>query len=697
MANKKKEILLRAYLGFLLVFALGLAILGRAFYIQTTQGDYYRALGDSLTIEEKEILADRGNIYSSDGSMMATTLPTFDIRIDFGTTYNHAELFTAKLDSVSMLMAAMFKDKTAQQYKAEFIRERKKKSRYYLMKRNISYEQLNDMKKWPLFREGQYKSGLVVVQNDKRMMPFGLLAQRTIGFINESGAKVGLEGKYDEQLRGEKGIVKVQKIAGGVSIPLDSREQIVPQPGKDVYTTIDINLQDVAEDALNRALLHHEAEHGSVILMEVKTGRIKAIANLGLTKDSTYSEIMNYAVGEATEPGSTFKLATIASLMEDGLVNNETQVYVGDGTLKLAGNLTIRDHEKPETEELTVKRAIEVSSNVAVATLANQHYNTAKEKFYNHLVSYGFSQPMDIEIPGAARPVLHPVKDWSGVSAAYMAYGYEVQLTPLHILNFYNTIANNGVMVKPHIVEKIKEYDRTVDSVGTVVLNDKVLSDRTLQQLREILVGVVEEGTARNLKTDYLHVAGKTGTAVIADRNLGYKKRIYQASFCGYFPAEDPQYSMIVVINSPGTNGYYGNVVAGSIFKEVADKVYSLSLDMHQAVNKTIVANNLPVMHQGNADDIKHVYNFFGVKLNTETGEWAKVSDNGGNILLASNDFANGIVPDVTGMGLRDALYLLEGKGIKVSVVGKGIVQRQSINPGTKIEKGMTITVELKS
>ena len=696
MANKKKEILLRAYLGFLLVFALGVAILGRAFYIQTSQGAYYRELGDSLTIEEREVLADRGNIYSSDGSLLATTLPTFDIRIDFKTTYNHSELFTSKVDSVSMLLASMFPEKTQQQYKNELLRERKKKNRYYLLKRNISYEQLSEMKKWPLFRDGQYKSGLVTVQNDKRMMPFGLLAQRTIGFINESGTKVGLEGKFDEQLRGEKGLVKVQKIAGGVSIPLDAREQIVPQPGKDIYTTIDINLQDVAEDALYRALQHHQAEHGSVVLMEVATGRIKAIANLGLTKDSAYGEIMNYAVGEATEPGSTFKLATIACLMEDGLVTNDTKVFCGDGIYKVY-NKTIRDHEAPETPELTVKRGIEVSSNVLVASLADKNYNSAKEKFYSHLEDFGFTKPIDIEIPGAGKPVLHPVKDWSGVSCAYIAHGYEVQLTPLHILNFYNTIANNGVMVKPHIVEKIKEYNRTVDSIGTVVVKDKVLSEHTLKQLREILEGVVQEGTAENLKTDYLHVAGKTGTAVIAQGNQGYRKRIYQASFCGYFPAEAPQYSMIVVINSPGTNGYYGNVVAGSIFKEVADKVYSLSLDMHSAINKTIAHSTVPVMQQGNADDLRHIYQFFGLQLNAETGEWARVNNDGQHLMLAENDFANGIVPDVTGMGLRDALYLLESMGMKVSVVGKGIVRSQSITPGTRIQKGMMITVQLKS
>src|SRR4051812_5251844 len=318
MANKKREILLRAYLGFLFVCLLGMSIIGRAFYIQTVEGSYYRGLADSLTIYPKKIMAERGNIYSEDGRLLATTLPTFDIRIDFKTTYVYPELFKENVDSVAILLNAMFKDKTVGQYKSELVTQRRKKSRYYLLKRNASFNELAAMKQWPMFREGQYHSGMVSVQKDKRLMPFGDLAQRTIGFTNSNGKKVGLEGKYDEPLRGTKGLVMVQKIAGGVTIPLDSKEGIAPQPGKDIYTTINVELQDVAEDALRRALQHHGAGHGCVVLMEVKTGRIKAIANLGLIQDSAYGETFNYAVGEATEPGSTFKLATVASLMEDG-------------------------------------------------------------------------------------------------------------------------------------------------------------------------------------------------------------------------------------------------------------------------------------------------------------------------------------------------------------------------------------------
>lgn len=696
--NKKKEILLRAYLGFLLVCLLGAAILGRAFYIQTVEGEHYRSLADSLTIFPKKITAERGNIFSEDGRLLATTLPMFDLRIDFKTTSKHPKLFNKHVDSVAMLLSRMFPEKSKETYKTELVRGRNQKKRYHLLRRNVTFEQLSEIRTWPLFREGAYKSGIVTVQKDKRFRPFGLLAQRSIGFTNGDGAKVGLEGNCDELLRGTQGQMMVQKISGGTTIPLDSRDEISPQPGRDVYTTINVELQDVAEDALNRALDHHRADHGCVVLMEVKTGRIKAIANLGLNRDSVYDEIQNYAVGEITAPGSTFKLATVAALMEDGLITNETKVDVGTGQAKFYDR-TIKDHDAPETPEMTVKRAIEVSSNVAVAKLAYQSYASTTEKFYDHLVDFGFTKPIGIELPGAAKPVLADPKKWSGVSTAYIAHGYEVLITPMHTLTFYNAIANNGVMVQPHLVEKIKEYSVTVDSFETVVLNEKLLSDRTIEQLQEILRGVVENGTATNLKTPYLHVAGKTGTAVIAQGNKGYRgggNKIYQASFCGYFPAENPEYSMIVVINSPSTNGYYGNVVAGAIFKEVADKVFSLNLHMHEAVNKKMIAeNNIPVIQKADAEDMKSIYNFFGAKVDAMNSEWARAEMVGNKVSLSEHDFMPGVVPDVRGMSPKDAIYLLESMGMKVNIAGAGNVKNQSVLPNSRINKGTLITLTL--
>ena len=381
--------------------------------------------------------------------------------------------------------------------------------------------------------------------------------------------------------------------------------------------------------------------------------------------------------------------------MEDGFANNNTLIDVGDGIAKFY-NQTIRDHETPETPQVTVKRAVEISSNVAMAKLAFQHYSSAPEKFYKNLQAFGFTKPIDIELPGAGSPVLAEPKKWSGVSVAYIAHGYEIQVTPLHTLMFYNAIANGGRMVKPYVVDKVKEYNKLIDSTSTTVLNERMCSPQTIKQLQEILDGVVQNGTAQNLKTDYLHVSGKTGTAVIAQGNHGYKKRVYQASFCGYFPSEDPQYSMIVVINSPSVNGYYGNKVAGTIFKEVADKVYSLNLNMHPAINRQLAAeNNIPMIHCAEARDLKGIYKFFGVQVNDINGEWANTTASGKGVSLVSHEVDNNVVPDVTGMSLKDALYMLESMGMKVNIVGRGVVVRQSVTPGDKLNKGAQIVIEL--
>ena len=598
---------------------------------------------------------------------------------------------------MAMFLAQMFHDKTVAQYRNELVRERNNQTRYYLLKRAVSLNQMLAIAR-PLFREGHYRIGMVAVQNDKRLMPFDNLAKRTIGFTNADGKLVGLEGRYDNDLRGTQGQMMVQKIAGGVTIPIDSKEEIAPQPGKDIYTTINIDFQDVAEDALLKALQKHSAKHGCVILMEVKTGKIMAIVNLGKTKDSSYIEDANYAIGEAAEPGSTFKLATVASLMEDGLVNNNTLINVGDGVVKFYDR-TIRRHDDPESPQLTLKRAVETSSNVAMATVAFQHYASSPEKFYKNLETFGFTKPIDIELPGAAEPVLAQPKKWSGVSVAYIAHGYEVRVTPLHTLVFYNAIANNGRMVKPYIVDKIKEYNTIIDSTTTTVLNEKMCSPQTIKQLHEILDGVVQNGTATNLKSDYLQVSGKTGTAVIARDNKGYKdkdsKKVYQASFCGYFPSEGPQYSMIVVIDSPN-NGYYANVVAGTIFKEVADKVYSLSLNTRPNNDQQYTAENIiPVVHSANTKDLKGIYKFFGVNVNDINTEWANATTNGKAVNLISREIENGVVPNVTGMSLKDALYMLESMGMKVNVVGRGVVVRQSVQPGDKLNKGTRIVIEL--
>ena len=692
--SKKQQIVTRIYIGYLLICMVGIAIIGRGFYLQTYKGDYYISLADSLTIYPKKIQAERGNIFAADGRLIATTLPVFDIRIDFKTTYEHKDIFEENVDSFALLLSETYKDKTKEQYARELWKERKKKTRYYLLKRNVNYALMSEMRNWPLFREGQYKSGLIAVQDNKRLKPFGWLAERTIGYTNKAKGGAGLERRYDSVLTGTEGKILVQKIAGGITIPLESADNIPSKPGRDVYTTIDIELQDVAEDALYRALKHHGAEHGCVVLMETATGKVRAIANLGRIKDSIYGEKANYAVGEAEAPGSTFKLATVAALMEDGYANNNTIVHIGNGT-ETFYKLPVRDHGTPEAPDMTLKRAIEVSSNVAVAKLADQYYTSNKQKFYSHLERFGFTQKIDIEIDGAAKPILRAANKWEGTSVPFLAHGYELQITPLHTLSFYNAIANNGVMVRPTIIEKITEYNQTIDSPSTGILNNKLFSPTTLANLRLMLEGVVENGTAKNLKTNYLSIAGKTGTAKIAQGKEGYKRAVYQASFCGYFPAESPLYTMIVSINSPSQNGYYGNVVAGIIFREVADKVYSKSLKMQKPVQQLVATKENPSNNKGFTQDMKALYAFLGNKVNDVNGEWATVNRTNKMVVLSEQEISNSIIPDVTGMSLKDAIYLLESNGLKVAIVGKGKVKNQSLKAGEPIIKGTQIIIEL--
>lgn len=690
--NKKSEILLRAYFGYFLVLCLAAAILGRAFYVQTVQGDHYLKLAEEMTIYPQEIQAERGNIYSADGRLIATTLPVFELRFDSKPTYAHPDVYNENISEFCERLAEMFPQKTARQYKAEFQQARNKKVQYHLVRRQLTWAQLAEMKSWPFMNAGQFKSGLIAIQQDKRLMPFGNLARRTIGYVNQGGTRVGLEGTFDKVLQGEKSMVMIRRISGGAGVPIDSREEITPRPGKDVYTTIDINLQDVAEDALRRALHYHEAEHGTVVLMEVKTGRIRAMANLRRTADTVYEELQNFAVGEATYPGSTFKAATFAALFEDGFVNKNTLVNLENGA-KTFYNRTIKDHDRPDTNLVSIQKAFEQSSNVAVAKLAQQFYGNKKQKFYEHLRRFGFTEPVSIAVPGASKPLLRKPSSWSGVSVPYMAHGYEMRLTPLHILQFYNAVANSGVMVAPTLLDKVTEYGSVVDSPGIRVVSDNLLKPETVNQLRAMMEGVVSRGTAINLYTDYLHIAGKTGTAVLAQAQANGSK-VYQASFCGYFPAEQPRYSMIVVVNSPGTNGYYGNKVAGSIFKEVADKIYSLSLEMHPAVNSPGARFHLPRLTT-DAAAARQIYQALGGKIPSSASGLVIVEPQGRKGKLQTISTAPRTLPDLRGMGLKDALYLLENQGLNVRLQGSGLIRSQNPPAGTRVGRGQEVTLLL--
>ncbi|MBL4709204.1 MAG: transpeptidase family protein [Flavobacteriales bacterium] len=707
MTEIKKDIAWRIYIVYFAVCLFGVAIIGKALTIQLVEGADLKKKVQSLTLVDRSIEAVRGNIYATDGSLLATSIPIYEVRFDPNADAITDDLFNEKIDSLAWSLSDLFQDRSPSSYRKELIKARKGGKRYHLIKRNIKYTTLKAMKRFPLFKRGKYKGGFITIQRNKRQLPFRILAARTIGYEREGITPVGLEGAYSEVLSGIDGQRLMQKIAGGVWMPVGDADEIEPEDGQDIYTTIDVNLQDVAESALLKQLEKHQADHGTVVLMEVKTGAIKAIANLKRNTSGVYYEGYNYAIGESTEPGSTFKLPALIAALEDGYVDMGDIIDCGDGS-KQYYDVTMFDsnHDDGGWGKITVKKIFEVSSNIGMAEIITKSYGQNPQKFIDHLVKMNLRDRLDIEIVGEGKPYIKNTKDdsWSGISLPWMAHGYELQMTPLQILTFYNAVANDGEMVKPKSVEKITKGRKLVKEIKTKVLNPRICSKETIDKVKSALEGVVSDGTARNLKNADYKIAGKTGTAQIAN-NKGTgnaytgSKVSHQASFVGYFPADKPEYSCIVVINAPTRNVYYGNLVAGPIFKEVADKVYANSLEMHEELGrqKFYASSAIPYSKHGHKNDVKTVFKALGisVKSNAQDQDWVVTATLDKSVKLAPRLIKENLVPNVVGMGLRDAIYLLENQGLRVRVNGRGMVKYQSVSAGQRIQKGQQIEIEL--
>lgn len=697
MAEKKKDILTRGYLVFTGFILFGLAIIGRVAFLQTAEGEYWRKKADSLTLSYRNIQPMRGNIYAADGSLLATSLPRYDVHVDFLASGLTTKLFNEQVDSLAHRLSQLFGDRSKADYKRMLKEARRDKERYFLLKRNISYREQAQLKTFPLFRLGKNKGGLIIDQLSRREKPFKMLASRTIGYKLENKTKdaVGIEGAYDQYLSGTAGKRLMQRIAGGVWKPVNTENEIEPNDGCDVITTIDLNLQDVAENALLQQLQAHNADMGCAILMEVKTGHIKAIANLRRNGDKgIYNEDFNYAIGQGTEPGSTFKLASLMAAMEDGYVDLDDTTETMGGVMNLANGIKMRDSHEGGYGRVSLKKAFAVSSNVGISNTIMKYYRRDPQQFINRLRSMHVAEPLDLQLAGESAPRLKNTKDkdWSGVSLPFISIGYETRMTPLQVLTFYNAVANNGKMVQPLFVKEIRNKGQLVKSFETRVVADSICSSATIKKARLMLEEVVQTGTASHIRHAQYSIAGKTGTAQIAQGKEGYKlnKVKYQASFCGYFPADDPLYSCIVVVYAPGNDVYYGASVACPVFKDIADKVYALNTQMHEEVvpvPDSLFAGH-PVIKAGrglpaarSARNLQIAYNGPGSGwINSKSQAFTTEEDK---------------VPNVTGMGLKDALYLLESQGLQVKPVGRGAVVKQSIKPGTPVQKGQQIIIEL--
>ena len=694
----RRDILIRVRLSFLLIALLAGGIFYRIMKVQVVEGEKWVGLGESIGLKVMDVPATRGNIYAEDGSLLATSLPFYQVAFD---PYVSSDgLFKSNIDSLAYLLSRYFKDQSTETYKNKIIRARKDGKRYMMIsQKQIGYQDKKRMERWPIFREGQLKGGVIFRKVEKRFLPFSQLGYRTIGRVNaDNRGTVGLEYSFNKQLAGQNGKGLFQKMAGGGWKPVFDGDHVKSVDGLDIRTTLNIDLQDITETALYNALRRHEAEYGVAIVMEVKTGEIKAISNLSRTENGDYYEKYNYAVGGqgSREPGSTFKLASMIALLEATNIEPTDSVDTGNGSMEFFDRV-MKDHKPGGYGKITVSEVLEKSSNIGIAKLVNEHFGNKPEKFLEYIKKMGLTEPLGFQMVGEAVPYIKEPSDstWSGVTLPWMSHGYELKITPLQTLALYNAIANNGKMVQPIIVESVNRGDKKVEEFEPRVINSKICSKKTLEEVKAMLEGVVQRGTAINVSNSKYPIAGKTGTAkkVVNGR---YTNKYY-TSFAGYFPANEPKYSCIVVIDDPKGYQIYGSDVAAPVFKEIADRIYALEIELHDInKNEPLMTGVFPTIKAGNHDELKYLCNQLGISNHSAGAEeWVKTRVVNESVFWEDNKVELQKVPDVRGMTLRDAIYVLENLGLKVTTKGSGRVEDQSIVPGRQLSKGERITLTL--
>ena len=663
MATTKKHIINRTYIVSILILILAISVVVKLINIQFVKGDYYIGLSEENNIKNIIIPANRGSVYSSGGKLLATSVPKYDIRFDAlaPTDKNFNENLTKLSNSLSV-----FYNKPANYYMKLLKNARDSKNRYLLIARNLGYNDQVKIKNFPLLKLGSFKGGLIIEQKTKRDYPMGGIAQRTIGYERKDDqgniTRPGIDGAFGSKyLQGVDGKRLSQKIGKGQWKPIEDFNQIEPQDGLDIYTTIDVKIQDVAHFALLEQLEKFKADHGSVVVMEVSTGEVKAISNLGRTSVGTYYEKLNYAVGESHEPGSTFKLMGMVAALEDKVVDTSDVIDTERGVLSFYGR-NVRDSKRGGYGKISVAKAFEVSSNTAMVKLVNDNYKDNPEKFIDRLYSMGLNNTLDLPILGEGIPkITHPSdkKNWDGLDLPWMAFGYGVSITPLQTLAFYNAIANDGVMLKPRFLKEVKDFDKTIEVFNKEVINPSICSKETARKVQKMMQNVVEKkhGTAHNIYSPSFSMAGKTGTC---QTEYWKESGLYISSFAGYFPAENPKYSCIVVIHKPEKKiGYYGNIVAAPVFKKIAQKIYS----------ETAIEDRLKEIEISELESKNDIY--------------------------ISSEKDRSLMPNVTKLNLSDAIALLENLGLVVEVSGNGNKINQSVKSGSKINKNQKVILKI--
>ncbi|MBT8183161.1 MAG: transpeptidase family protein [Eudoraea sp.] len=667
MAITEKKILTRLYIVSACLFVFALAVAVKLVSIQMVHGNKYKEIALKRTEKLFTIAPNRGNLYSDDGSLLATSVSRYTIRFDAVTVKNtdFEEEVQPLCDALSNLLG-----KPSAHYEQILRKAKANKNRYALVVRNLDYSDYMEVKEFPLFNKGPNRGGFIVEQKTVREHPLGKIAERSVGYerFDENGyvTRVGLEGAFGNYLRGIEGKRLKQKIAKGQWKPIGLDNIVEPKDGYDVVSTIDINIQDIAHHGLLTQLEKYKADHGCVIVMETKTGEVKAISNLGRTEDGKYYERLNYAIGESHEPGSTFKLMSLVAALEDQKIDTSTVIDTEKGRWRIYDR-TVRDSKHGGYGKISMAKAFEVSSNTAFAKMVHNSYKEEPSVYVDRLMSMELHQELGMPIKGEGKPVIRYPGDkgWSGISLAWMSHGYEVSLTPLQTLAFYNAIANDGQLVRPRLIKEVKEWNKTIYTFDKEVINRAICSKETAKQVKDLMKNVVEKdhGTGHRLYSPNFSMAGKTGTAQKNYVTRDPDKLRYISTFAGYFPADDPKYSCIVVIHEPDKSvGYYGADVSGPVFKSIARKIYA---------NNPLI-DEIETLEPSNDDLEASFQNYY-----TE----------------AQKNYNQ--MPDVKGMSGMDAISILENMGLEVEVKGNGKVKKQSISKGTDLRKVKKIILEL--
>lgn len=704
--DPKTDILWRVYALYIVMVLFGALIIFKIAYIQIKEGDELLEMAKEREIRFRKEIAHRGNVYSKNETLLATSVPVYNIYFD--PIAVDEELFKKDVKKLADSLSNMLKDKSKAQYESYLKKMRSQGKRYVKIANKLSMDKYKRMCEFPIFCKGKNRGGFISERTYVRTLPYGELAARTIGYIRENDTDsiyVGLEGAYNDYLKGTEGVQLVRRINNNFWMPMPDPANTDPINGDDIYTSIDIEIQDVAENALKKCLVENKAMQGCVILMDVKSGFVEVMASLKYNeKTDKYEESYNFALRHNVEPGSTFKAVTMLTLLENNPnLSIDDKLHLGTKDFKMFYGRKLQDSHLVTDEKgyTTIRNAFEQSSNIAFATLVDETFKSNPDRFVELIYSTKINEPLNLDIKGAANPYIKNTKDeyWSKLSLPWMSIGYEVLLTPIQILTYYNAIANDGVMVKPQFVKEIRHGNEVIQTFDTIVINESIASPRTVSNLQELLKGVVENGTAKNLKKLGFSVAGKTGTAQISQGG-SYNKKNYTATFVGYFPADEPKYSCIIVVSDPSGGRYYGSSVSAPVFKELAEKVYATRLGLvgeeqeYQADCETFTKPSMvsynDFLNYCSQEDIPFVDN-------ADNDKWVTVNINKDVTYVSPVEFEENKVPDVKGMNVSDAVCILESMGWKVTFTGYGKVKTQSVKPNTELKKGSAINLTLST